>query len=88
MKRPTLKDLVGVGFIVLLLNSGYIAAFAHPTIFYMTNVLAHLMLGVAIAVAGAALLVRDADVRRRTTCSAADRRRPACIRSTCDRTGC
>jgi Tfp pilus assembly protein PilF len=65
MKLPTLKSLVGVGLLVLLLNSGYIAAFAHPTIFYMGNVLAHLVLGVALAVAFAVLLVRDADSRRR-----------------------
>ncbi len=38
-------------FVVLLLNSAYLAAFASPTIFYMTNVLAHIALGTA-ALAG------------------------------------
>src|SRR5829696_8072255 len=32
-------------FAVLLLNTAYIAAFADATIFYMTNVLAHLLGG-------------------------------------------
>jgi Flp pilus assembly protein TadD len=36
--------------LVLLLNTAWIAAFADPTIFYMTNVLLHLLLGVVWAV--------------------------------------
>jgi hypothetical protein len=64
MKTPSLKALVGLGLVVLLVNSGYIAAFADPTIFYMGNVLAHLVIGVLLAVLYAALLARDADVRR------------------------
>jgi len=66
MNSPSLKALVAVGFIVLLINSGYIAAFASPTIFYMGNVLAHLVVGVVVAVLFAALLVNDVDVRRGT----------------------
>src|SRR5437899_7674919 len=50
IRLPTLKALLGAGVIVLLVNTGYIAAFASPTIFYMTNVLAHLVLGVVLAV--------------------------------------
>jgi tetratricopeptide (TPR) repeat protein len=66
MKTPPLKTLVAIGFLVLLVNTGYIAAFAHPTIFYMGNVLAHLVIGVLLAVLYVALLRRDADVRRGT----------------------
>src|SRR5947209_1720044 len=70
MKLPTLKAAVAVGLLALLLNSGYIAAFAHPTIFYMANVLAHLVLGVALAIACFVLIARDADLRRRLAVSA------------------
>src|ERR1043165_110926 len=70
MRFPKLETLVGAGFLVLLANSGYIAAFAHPTIFYMANVLAHLVLGVVLAVAFAMLFVRNGDLRRRTAASA------------------
>src|SRR4051812_37861720 len=50
-------------FVVLLVNSAYIAAFASPTIFYMSNVLGHLVLGVILAVAFAVLLARRPDLR-------------------------
>jgi tetratricopeptide (TPR) repeat protein len=63
-RMPTLRMLLGAGTIVLLVNTGYIAAFASPTIFYMMNVLAHLVLGVALAVGFALLLVRDPSTRR------------------------
>ncbi len=43
MTRPTLKAAVGAGFVLLLINTGYISAFKSPTVFYMTNVLAHLV---------------------------------------------
>jgi tetratricopeptide (TPR) repeat protein len=64
MRTLSLKTLVGVGFIVLLVNTAYIAAFADPTIFYMGNVLAHLVIGVLLAVLFGALLFRDQDVLR------------------------
>jgi tetratricopeptide (TPR) repeat protein len=64
MTRPTLKAAVGAGFVLLLINTGYISAFASPTVFYMTNVLAHLVLGVALAVAFAVLLKREPALRR------------------------
>ena len=38
--------LVAVLFVILLLNTGYVAAFASPTIFYIGNVLLHLGLGI------------------------------------------
>ncbi len=68
--RPALKTLVGLGFVVLLVNTGYIAAFASPTIFYVGNVVAHLVLGVVLAFMFAALLAQDADIRRWTAGSA------------------
>src|SRR3954451_2902635 len=50
-------------FVVLLVNTAYITAFASPTVFYMTNVLAHLVLGVALAAAFGLLLARRPDLR-------------------------
>jgi tetratricopeptide (TPR) repeat protein len=66
MKNLSLRTIVGTGFLVLLVNTGYIAAFAHPTVFYMGNVLAHLVIGVLVAALYFALLSRDAEVRRGT----------------------
>ncbi|HWB96192.1 MAG TPA: multiheme c-type cytochrome, partial [Bryobacteraceae bacterium] len=43
--------LLWIGFLILLLNTAYIAAFASPTIFYMANVALHLVLGLALTVA-------------------------------------
>ena len=40
---------MAVLFLILLLNSGYIWAFAAPTIFYIGNVVAHLGLGLLLA---------------------------------------
>ena len=54
MKVPTLKTGVGAGFVILLLNTGYISAFATASIFYMGNVLLHLVLGLVFAIALAA----------------------------------
>ena len=64
MKALTLKTALGGGFVILLLNTGYISAFATPSIFYMANVLLHLVLGLALAVAFAVLLKRQSDLRR------------------------
>ncbi|HEX3526078.1 MAG TPA: tetratricopeptide repeat protein [Thermoanaerobaculia bacterium] len=50
-------------FLVLLVNTAYLAAFAAPTVFYMANVLLHLVLGVALAIAGAILLWRRPELR-------------------------
>ena len=50
-------------FVVLLLNTAYITAFASPTIFYMGNVLVHLLLGLVLAVMLAVLLVRRPEMR-------------------------
>src|SRR3989442_6141084 len=45
-----LAKWIGFFFIVLLVNTAYVAAFATPSIFYMTNVLIHLGLGLALAI--------------------------------------
>ena len=71
MKMVRLKTVVGASLILLLVNTGYIAAFKSATIFYMANVLLHLVLGVGLAVAGAALMARHRDLLRRVAVSAA-----------------
>src|SRR5215475_13108528 len=48
--KNRLAKWIGVFFIVLLVNTAYVAAFATPSIFYMTNVLFHLGLGTALAI--------------------------------------
>jgi Flp pilus assembly protein TadD len=48
--------LLGLG--VLIVNSGYIAAFPTATIFYVANVLLHLVLGLALMAAAVALVKR------------------------------
>ena len=45
------RRLTAILFIVLLVNTAYISAFASPTIFYMGNVLLHFVLGVVLTVA-------------------------------------
>ena len=45
-----LARYAGVLLVLLLINTAYIAACASPTIFYMSNVLLHLALGVALSV--------------------------------------
>ena len=62
--KTSLRTLVGAGFVLLLINTGYIAAFKSPTVFYMGNVLLHLVLGVALCAAGALLIARDMEIRR------------------------
>ncbi len=47
------KRLASIAFIVLLVNSAYIAAFSHASIFYMANVLLHLTLGLGLMVLAA-----------------------------------
>jgi tetratricopeptide (TPR) repeat protein len=64
MNRSRLPLLVGAGTLLLLLNTAYVAAFASPTVFYMGNVLFHLVLGVAVALGAAVLFARRPDLRR------------------------
>ena len=51
MKNRSLEYWIGALFLVLLVNTGYIAAFSSATVFYMTNVLGHLVLGAVLAIA-------------------------------------
>jgi len=51
MNRQKFIRWSAVLFIVLLINTAYVAALPTPTIFYMTNVLLHLMLGVVLTIA-------------------------------------
>src|SRR5712692_11413474 len=51
MSIRKLRQWTAVLFVVLLINTAYIAAFNSPTIFYMGNVLLHLVLGVVLTVA-------------------------------------
>lgn len=60
----TLKTFGAWTAVLLLVNTAYIAATASPTVFYMSNVLAHVALGVAAWIAALALLFRDPAFRR------------------------
>src|ERR1700692_2237019 len=53
--RDHWKNLAAAGWLVLLVNTAYIAAFPSPTLFYMGNVVLHLALGLALTVAGVRL---------------------------------
>src|SRR6187399_1726313 len=61
---PSLKVFLGAGLIALLVNTGYISAFATPSIFYMMMVLAHLVLGLALAIGFVRLLMKEPEFRR------------------------
>src|SRR5258705_13857504 len=65
--KNRLAKWIGVFFIVLLVNTAYVAAFATPSIFYMTNVLIHLGLGLALAIGMVFLLRRDGLLRNGIT---------------------
>ena len=51
MKTWRLEYWIAVLFLVLLVNTGYVAAFSSATIFYMANVLGHVVLGAVLAIA-------------------------------------
>jgi tetratricopeptide (TPR) repeat protein len=51
MKNYSLQKWIATFFIVLLVNTAYIAAFPTATVFYMTNVVFHLGLGTVLAIA-------------------------------------
>jgi len=61
-----LAKWAGLFFVVLLVNTAYVASFPSATIFYMTNVLLHLGLGLALAVALGILLGNNGELRRGT----------------------
>src|SRR5215831_11400785 len=45
-----IAKLLVIGYLILLINSSYLAAFADPTLFYFGNVAFHLLFGVVLAV--------------------------------------
>lgn len=51
MKNYSLQKWIAIFFIVLLVNTAYIASFPTATVFYMGNVMLHLCLGAALAIA-------------------------------------
>jgi len=51
MKKNSLQRWIGILFLVLLVNTAYVAAFSSATVFYMANVLLHLVLGAALSLA-------------------------------------
>src|SRR5882762_2085504 len=55
--RRAVKLLV-IGYLVLLVNSSYLAGYADPTLFYFGNVALHLILGVVLTVAFATYAFR------------------------------
>ena len=59
----TLKVFCACAAAVLLANTVYIASAASPTVFYMGNVLAHVVLGAVLWVAALILLARDREFR-------------------------
>src|SRR3954469_16223667 len=61
--KNRLAKLMGFFLIVLLVNTAYVAAFATPSIFYMTNVLIHLGLGLALSIGLVFLLRKDSALR-------------------------
>ncbi|MBI2818813.1 MAG: tetratricopeptide repeat protein [Acidobacteria bacterium] len=58
-----LAKWTGVGVVLLLINTAYVAAFSSATIFYMMNVLGHLVLGFVLLLALVVLLLRNAELR-------------------------
>jgi tetratricopeptide (TPR) repeat protein len=55
IESKTAKFLIA-GFILLLINSSYLAAYAEPTLFYFGNVALHFLIGLALAVTSAIYL--------------------------------
>ncbi len=51
MKRNNFQRWIAIFFLVLLVNTAYVAAFSSATVFYMANVLFHVLLGVVLALA-------------------------------------
>src|SRR5579862_400699 len=56
MKNWRLEYWIAGLFLVLLLNTGYVAAFSSATVFYMANVLGHVVLGAVLTIAALFIL--------------------------------
>src|ERR1022692_4963435 len=61
--KNRLAKWMAVCFIILLVNTSYVAAFATPSVFYMTNVLIHLGMGLALSIGLIFLLRKDSALR-------------------------
>ncbi len=59
MRNRSLEYFLAVLFLALLANTGYVAAFSSPTVFYMTNVLGHVVVGAVLAIASLFVLRRS-----------------------------
>src|SRR5687767_11542511 len=68
----TLKTFCASAAALLLANTAYLAAAASPTVFYMGNVLAHVVLGAVLWIAALILLARN--LSRRSPWAEADNR--------------
>ena len=62
--QSKLSQWTAIAFLVLLLNTAYIAALSSATVFYMGNVLLHLVLGLALSIAVVFLIAKNTDLRR------------------------
>ena len=51
MKKNSLQNWIAIFFLVLLANTAWVTAFSSATVFYMTSVLVHLLLGVVLSLA-------------------------------------
>lgn len=65
MSESRLSRITALLFLVLLLNSFYLAGFPEPTVFYMGNVLVHIGVGVIAAVLFAWVVFSSAAYRER-----------------------
>jgi tetratricopeptide (TPR) repeat protein len=63
MARLTRRRLAGLVAVLLLVNTAYIASAASATVFYMANVLAHLVLGTILWVLALAVMRIDRTLR-------------------------
>src|SRR5262245_57880627 len=50
--------MAAAAFVVLLLNSAYLAAYATPSLFYFANVVLHIALGIALTVVGVGYVLK------------------------------
>lgn len=58
-KTHPFSKVAFVGFVLLILNSSYLAARADPSLFYFAQVVAHVGLGLGLAILGARVLSRS-----------------------------
>lgn len=64
MTTTPLLRFVGIAFLFYLLNTGYVWAFATPSVFYMGNVVIHLVAGLLLSAGFFWLCARDRAFRR------------------------